>query len=276
MPEGDTIQLLARKLSLSLVGKKILAFSAHTVTRDIARTLVGLEIRRVEARGKNLLLHFEDERALHVHLRMSGRVRVARTAPRFPSQLVIEVAGAFVTGWKIPVLRLLRRGAAERIPEIATLGPDLLAEDFDENEAVARLRANADREIGDALLLQSALAGIGNVYKSEILFIERVNPFVRVRDLDDTTLVALVRQARKLLRLNVAHGGARVTRGRLGVRHYVYERARKPCFQCRTAIRVARQRTATGPLDVLLREMPVGEPGLEPGANGLKFRCSTN
>ncbi|HSQ67687.1 MAG TPA: DNA-formamidopyrimidine glycosylase family protein [Polyangiaceae bacterium] len=246
MPEGDSIHLLANKLTRAVVCKDVVAFSARTISDDVARSLVGVKIQSATARGKNLLIGFGDGRVLHVHLRMLGRVRVVAKAPRVPSQLSIQVDGVFVVGWKIPVLRLMSKDAAARVPELASLGPDLLAPDFEEQEAVARLRRLPDREIGDALLVQSALAGIGNVYKSEVLFIERVSPFARVADLDHVTLAALVRRARKLLQLNVAHGGPRVTRGRLGARHYVYGRAGRPCFRCRKAIAVARQGAPPG------------------------------
>jgi len=183
---------------------------------------------------------------LHVHLRMLGRVRIVTKPPRITSQLSIQVDGVFVVGWRIPLLRLSSEEAVARAPELASLGPDLLAADFDEEEAIARLRRMPEREIGDALLVQSALAGIGNVYKSEVLFIERVSPFARVGELDDATLAALVRRARKLLQANVAHGGPRVTRGRLGPRHYVYGRAGRACSRCGNAITAARQGAPPG------------------------------
>jgi len=246
MPEGDTIHLLANKLTRAVVGKEVIAFSARTIPDDVARSLVGVKIQSATARGKNLLIGFEDGRVLHVHLRMLGRVRIVTKPPRIRPQLSIAVDGVFVIGWKLPVLRLSSKEAAARAPEIASLGPDLLAPDFDEDQALARLRRLSDREIGDALLVQRAIAGIGNVYKSEVLFIEGVSPFARVADLDDATLAALVRRARKLLQVNVAHGGPRVTRGRLGPRHYVYGRAGSACFRCRSAIAVARQGAPPG------------------------------
>ncbi len=246
MPEGDSIHLLANELTRAIVGKEVIAFSARAIPDDVARSLVGQKIESATARGKNLLIGFGDGRVLHVHLKMLGRVRVAGKPPRFSPQLAIQVAGAFVSGWKIPVLRLLSKQAAARAPELASLGPDLLSADFDEASAIARLRRLGDREIGDALLVQSAVAGIGNVYKSEVLFIERVSPFVRVAALDDETLGRLLRRARELLKLNVAAGGPRVTRGRLGPRHHVYERAGRACERCRTTIAVRRQGAPPG------------------------------
>jgi len=246
MPEGDSIHLLANKLTRAVVGKTVVAFSARTVPDDVARSLVGVKIQSATARGKNLLIGFADGRVLHIHLRMLGRVRIVAKPPRVTPQLSIAVGGVLVIGWKIPVLRLVSHAAAARAPELALLGPDLLAADFDEEEALARLRRLSEREIGDALLVQRAIAGIGNVYKSEVLFIEKVSPFTRVADLDDATLVALVRRARKLLKINVAHGGPRVTRGRLGPRHWVYGRAGSACFRCRKAIAVTRQGAPPG------------------------------
>ncbi len=148
MPEGDSIHKLANALTRAIVGKTVRAFSAHTVMDHVARTVIGARVESATARGKNLLVAFDDGRTLHIHLRMLGRVRIVapKPAPRRMPQLWIEFDDVAVMGWKIPVLRLLRKGAAERVPEIASLGPDLLAEDFDERDALARFRANPDCE----------------------------------------------------------------------------------------------------------------------------------
>jgi endonuclease-8 len=240
MPEGDTIKILAARLARVLVGKEVRAFESHVIADDVARTVVGKRVSAVEARGKNLLVRFDDGRALHVHLRMLGRIRVDPSVKymRFRPQLLLSVDGAVVTGRRIPVLRLLSGEAAERrAPDLATLGPDLLADDFDEAEALRRLRSLGARPIAEALLVQSALAGIGNVYKSETLFMERVDPRTPVRELDDARLTALVRRARSLLKLNTKLRGPRRTRSSLaGPRVWVYDRAGRACLVCKTPI----------------------------------------
>lgn len=250
MPEGDTIHRLAEKVRGAVLGKAVIAFSTHNLPDAIARTVVGHVVSDVAARGKNLLIRFDDGRTLHVHLRMLGRVIVRRGAPvkttsRAP-QLVLDVAGASVRGSRIPVLRLLRAGAEERAPDLRSLGPDLLSPDFDEDEALRRLRGIARRPIGDAVMLQRVVAGIGNVYKSEVLFLERIDPRTPVATLDDDVLRALLRRARALLQANVK-GGPRVTRNSLaGPRTWVYLRARKACFACGAAIATIRQGAPPG------------------------------
>ena len=195
---------------------------------------------------KNLLIRFEDGRAIHIHLKMLGRVRVVdpavlarmfafRGAPMTEPQLRIDVDGAVILGAKIPVLALLKPGQEARTQDLVALGPDLLGTEFDEGEALKRLRAMGEREIGDALMQQQALAGIGNVYKSEIMFIEKVAPRAHVRSLDEDTLLRLMRRARKLLLANVG-GGPRVTRSTIGARFYVYGRYGKRCFRCGSGI----------------------------------------
>jgi len=252
MPEGDSIHRLAGRLAPVLVGRRVKSFRANEIAEDVAVTLVGQRIEDVVARGKNLLVRFEDGRTLHIHLRMLGRVRFERPRstywrPRIvPSQLRLEVEGAAVTGDRIPVLRLLRAGAEKRSPDLAGLGPDLLAEVVDEAECVRRLRGLGKRSIGEALLVQRALAGIGNIYKSETLFLERLDPSTPVADVSDEMLLALVRRASGLLKKNVRRG-ARVIRTSLGgPRFYVYGREGKPCFRCKTRIVMIRQGAAPG------------------------------
>lgn len=252
MPEGDTIHRLAATVRAAIGGRVVTSLAAHTIDDAEAATLVGHRVDAVEARGKNLLVRFDDGRALHVHLRMLGRVRVERPRSGFyrprttTPQLRLAVEGAAIVGDRLPVLRLLAAEAEARAPGLATLGPDLLADDFDEVTAIANLRALAARPIGDALLAQHALAGIGNVYKSEVLFLERVDPLALVRTLDDATLVRLVRRARDLLGRNL-RGGPRVTRFALaGPRLWVYGRARKPCLVCGGPISVVYQGASPG------------------------------
>jgi formamidopyrimidine-DNA glycosylase len=147
-----------------------------------------------------------------------------------------------------PVVELLEQRAEGLHPSLGRLGPDLLAAEFDGDEALRRLRdpARAGTAIAEALLDQRALAGIGNVYKSELLWIERVWPFAPVADLDDATLGRLVTSARRLLLANVAggRGPERVTtagdRGAPGPL-YVYRRTGRPCRRCRTSIVSAQQ-----------------------------------
>jgi endonuclease VIII len=252
MPEGDSIHRLAARLRPRLVGGRVRSFDAHDIANAVAETVVGRTVTAVEARGKNLLVRFDDGRTLHVHLRMLGRVGFERPRSTYwrprttPHQLRLDVEGAVVVGDRIPVLRLLRAGAEERAPDLAGLGPDLIAEEVDTAECVARLRALGKRPIGEALLLQRALAGIGNIYKSETLFLEGVDPQARVSDLEDATLLALVTRASALLKANLGDG-PRTTRASLaGPKLWVYGRQGRACFRCGGAIEMIRQGAPPG------------------------------
>lgn len=252
MPEGDSIHRLAAKLRPKLLNQQVSAFEAHDIPDAIAQTVVGHQIVSVEARGKNLLVQFDDERTLHIHLRMLGRVRIERPRstywkPRTAShQLRLVVGGSVVVGDRIPVLRLLRPGAVKSAPDLAGLGPDLLAKEVDVAEAVRRLRALGRRPLGEAVMIQRALAGIGNIYKSETLFLEGRHPLRPVSELDEAALTSLVTRASKLLAANLG-SGPRVTRPALtGARFWVYGRREKPCFRCGTPISMIRQGAPPG------------------------------
>lgn len=154
---------------------------------------------------------------------------------------MLETADFVVVCFNAPVVELLAKRGVERHEGLRRLGPDLLKEDFDPVEARKRLRERGDLAIGDALMAQGALAGIGNVYKSETLFLCRMNPFVRVDELDDATLDRLVAKARELMKRNL-EGFPRKTRSALaGPRLWVYDRGGKPCLECGTLIKVRRQ-----------------------------------
>jgi endonuclease-8 len=200
--------------------------------------VIGKEIRSVEALGKNLLIRFDGDLELRTHLRMHGswhRYRPGERWRRPPSRarLVLEVPGAVAVCFDAPVVELFEERAESLHPALGSLGPDLLASDFDAAEAVHRLRAPERRDltISAALLDQRALAGIGNIWRNETLFAERVDPLARVADLDDDTLRRLVATARRLLA-----GSAGIAPGRAGPMR-VYRRTGRPCPRCGTAIR---------------------------------------
>jgi endonuclease-8 len=217
--------------------------------------LVGATVTLVESRGKHLLIGFDSGLELRTHLGMHGswhRYSPGESWRRPPSRarIVLEVPGAVAVCFDAPTVELFDARARSIHPVLSALGPDLLAPEFDDGacaEAQRRLRdpSRAPLTIAEALLDQSALAGIGNVYKSEVLFVERVDPFARVADLDDETVRRLVMTSRRLLLAN-REGGARVTTdpnvaglGGPG-RVWVYERAGRPCRRCGRVVR-ARQ-----------------------------------
>jgi endonuclease VIII len=249
MPEGDTLHRLALRLERVLAGRLVRSFCAHDVLGATAKTLEGRAVTRVEARGKNLLVYFDDGRVLHVHLRMLGRIRIeapnVRAAGAAPA-LELAVDGAVVVGTQIPIVRLLRPAQLARAPDLVSLGPDLLGKTFDLEEAIARLRALGGRAIGDALLVQSAVAGIGNVYKSEILFLEQVSPEEQVAELDVATLRRLLLRAQSLLAQNLGRGPRRTRSALAGPRLWVYGRRGKACLRCGAAVAMIRQGPAPG------------------------------
>jgi endonuclease-8 len=215
--------------------------------------IIGQEITSVEALGKNLLVRFDNGLEIRTHLRMNGswhRYRPGEPWRRPPSRarLVIEVPGAVAVCFDAPVVELFEARAEPLHPSLSRLGPDLLSPAFDGAEAVRRLRApeRAAISIAEALVDQRALAGIGNVYKNEVLWLERVSPFAPVADLDDAAIGRLVATAHRLLNANVdaRHGAERVTtagdRGAPGAL-YVYGRTGRPCRRCRAPIVVTRQ-----------------------------------
>jgi endonuclease-8 len=247
MPEGDTLQRTAAGLRPYLVGRTVTA--ARTggpgAVPQIER-VVGREIQSVEALGKNLLIRFDGALELRTHLRMNGSWHRYRPGERWRrpagrARLVLEVPGAVAVCFDAPVVELFEARAEDLHPALGRLGPDLLAPDFDRAGALRRLRdpIRADATIGEALLDQRALAGIGNVYKSETLFVERVSPFTPVAGLDDATLGRLVDTARRLMRANAerGHGPARTTTdARTAAPLHVYGRAGRPCPRCGTSI----------------------------------------
>jgi len=243
MPEGDSLHRLAAKLAPVLEGREVTAFSARRLTNKTARSIVGHHVESVIAKGKNLLIRLDDERVIHIHLRMEGRVYVERPRSTFWAPERIEpdmrlvVAGASVVGKRLPVLRLLTASQVKRAPDLAGLGPDLVRDGWDEDEAVRRFRALSDREIGDALLVQRAAAGIGNIYKSEVLHLEGIDPRTPLSMLTDDELRRLLRRASVLLRRNLG-SGPRATRASLGgaPRLWVYGRGGRPCLRCQTPI----------------------------------------
>lgn len=243
MPEGDTVHRIARLLASELTGRALDRVELHD--RGAIDELAGSRVERVEARGKHMLVHLEGGWSLRVHLGMKGRwsrrhVREARP----PNATVVLVSGeaAYVCdrAYRADTVRTRRLGSH---PKLARLGPDLLADPADIDGAVerARIPAYAGREIGDLLLDQRVAAGIGNVYRSEVLFECRIHPCTRVGDLEPTELRALYDKAAELMRLNL------LTRGRTAVplrrrptqssqRFWVYRRSGKPCLDCGTPI----------------------------------------
>jgi len=243
VPEGDTIWRAARTLHAALAGRTVVAFDSvlpEVVAAARRHALVGRTVETVEARGKHLLVRFAGGVVLHTHQGMRGswrlHPRTDATRRPFSDRVVIEVADVVATCSLAPVVELLSASQVAAHPALARLGPDVLGPGFDPITARRRLRERGDLEIGPALMDQTALAGIGNVYKSEVLFLCGVSPFSRVRELDDAAIDRLVAKAGDLLRRNLGPGLRRTTTALAPGRLWVYRRSGQPCRKCGAAI----------------------------------------
>lgn len=230
MPEGDSLHRAAQRLQV-LVGECVEVETPHprAAVKGLARRLDGRRLEAVEAVGKNLLLRFEGGLVLRSHLRMKGRWRVERRGAQRAGNpwLVLRGAEHEAVLWNGAVLELVSGRGAPR------LGPDILGEPPDYETMLARLRAGArEREVGDALLDQRLVAGIGNLWRTEALWDARVSPWRRLADLTDGELEAVLEAAHSLMR--TALEGRRPARR-------VYRRVGRPCPRCGGIVRSAPQ-----------------------------------
>ena len=261
MPEGDTIYRAAATLHRALAGKPVVRFESvfpalNRIHDD--HPLTRATVERVSSAGKHLLMQFSNGFVLRTHMRMNGSWHIYRTGerwqrPRRDMRVLVATEDFEAIGFNIPVAEFVKTHQVARHKDLARLGPDVLDDAFDRREALARLRARPASQIGDALLNQRILAGLGNVYKSEVLFTCRVSPFAVVSTLDDETLARLVDAAETLLKANVTtrlapmttYTGYRRTTRRDDPRErlWVYGRARLPCRRCGTPIDIRKQGT---------------------------------
>jgi len=230
MPEGDSLHRAARRLQV-LVGQRMEVETPHprAAVKGLAPRLDGLTLERVEAVGKNLLLRFEGGLVLRSHLRMNGRWRVERRGAdrRGKPWLVLRGDEHEAVLWNGSVLELVNEDPSRR------LGPDILGEPPDFDAMLPRFHAELqEREIGDALLDQRLVAGIGNVWKAEALWEARVSPWRRLDETGDGELRGVLKAARALMRTSLE--GARPPRR-------VYRRAGRSCPRCGGVVRSAPQ-----------------------------------
>jgi endonuclease VIII len=260
MPEGDTIFRSARTLDRALKGNIVVSFEtayAPLAAVNDNTPVAGRTVGRVESRGKWLLIHFSGDLILVTHMLMSGSWHIYRRGEKWRrSQSHMRIAIATdqfeAVAFDVPVAQFHTAKSLERHASVPKLGPDLLGDEFSSGEAIARLRAHADEEIANVLLNQHVVAGIGNVYKSEICFECSVNPFRLVSSLSRDEVDALLDRSRKLMKQNVTDasgdgivtytGGRRTTgASNPGARLYVYGRRGKPCRRCGTSILTRKQ-----------------------------------
>jgi endonuclease VIII len=258
VPEGDTIHRAAAALHRALAGQIVTAFDtglAPLARVDDDRPLTGRTIDRCEAVGKHLLIWFSGPLALRTHMRMSGSWHLYRPGERWQRspramRIRIDTAAWVAVAFNVPVAEFLDERAVARSRALTSLGPDLLHPSFDRTEALRRLAAAGPRPIGEVLLDQRVMAGLGNVFKSEVLFLCGIHPDRPASALAPDDHARLVDIAVPLMHANtgaaatggiVTYRGMRRTTGRASEdeRLWVYDRAGRPCRRCGSPIQSA-------------------------------------
>ncbi len=237
MPEGDTVWRTARQLDRTLTGG-VLTGTDFRVPAYATLDLSGREVTGTVARGKHLLTRIGADHSLHTHLKMEGSWHLYRPGtswrrPVHEARVVLRTEDWVAVGFALGITEVLPRVEEDSV--VGHLGPDLLGPDWDEQEALHRLLADPDRPLGEALLDQRNLAGIGNMYKAELCFLTGQHPTTRVGDVPDLT--RLVRRAKLVLEANKERTQQTTTGDlRPGRQLYVYGRGRQPCRRCRTRL----------------------------------------
>ncbi len=247
MPEGDTIHRIAHQLA-PLVGKTL----ERVTTQGLVRDLVGRAVQSVSPHGKHLVIELADGTQLRMHLGMNGRFRrysraqgdhvLARMSPGRASLALVVVDAVYV--WVgAPTVEISHRRSPMRGQAISTLGPDVLADDFDSRQAASRAALHPMRMVAEVLLDQRVAAGIGNIYKCESLFVCRIDPRTRIAQLTAPQLEVLYAAARQLMLANLGPS-PRSTRDSLVPgervsatgRYFVYSRSGQTCARCGATI----------------------------------------
>lgn len=270
MPEGDTLYRIAGTLQKALCGRIVTRFD--TALDEIARIdgrtpVAGRMVSGVDALGKHLLIVLRRvdgpgdaiacpesfglelralDLVLHTHLRMTGSWHVYRPGeawqkPAHNAKVVLRTDEFVAPCFSAPVVELLTARESTRHPQLSTRGPDAMTDDFDAARAREGLKLRADLPIGVAIMDQRAMAGVGNVYKSEVLFLRRISPFTPVRDLSDSDLDGLIAESHKLLVLNRTSTMRQTNFSLSRERLWVYGRSGSPCLVCGTIVKMRRQ-----------------------------------
>jgi endonuclease VIII len=260
MPEGDTIFRAARTLNRALAGQVVTQF--ETQLPQLSRTdddtpLAGRTVEGVNAAGKWMRIYFSGDLILLTHMLMSGSWHIYRPGERWQRgraqmRIAIYTRDYVAVAFQVPIARFHTAASLQRDRSVQQLGPDVLARDFDEAAALQQLRTMPDLEVGVALLTQSLIAGLGNVYKSEACFASAVHPLRLIRSLTDAEVQKLLENARRLMLSNVTENsgnrivtytGMRRTTGRSNPseRLWVYKREGLPCRRCGTPIVTSKQ-----------------------------------
>jgi endonuclease-8 len=255
MPEGDTIHTAARRVAAALVDQPIESIATpqprHALDRWPDR-LDGAGVRSVDAHGKHLFVRFDNDLTLHSHLRMGGSWGVYPKGGRWHrgahrAWLVIKTERAEVVQFDGPVLELMTDSRTRFDNRLTALGPDILGDELDEQDFLRRLRSDdPTRGVGEALLNQRIIAGIGNIWKSEGCYLARIDPWRKVADVSDDEALAIVRADRPLMQLSVKQGRPVTWQPEVPPRggenrYWVYNRDGRPCRTCATIVQARGQ-----------------------------------
>jgi endonuclease-8 len=245
MPEGDTIYRAAAMLRIALEGKRVVKLEVRRDPRGRRPPEPGVVVTEVVAQGKHLLVRFDDGHVLHTHMQMTGAWQLYAKGERWrrpahTARVVLEVeGGTTAVCFAAPLVELRKEvpGTRSEVTHaanaVAALGPDLCAPEPDFDAVLVRLaQLDPATELADALLNQRVAAGIGNVYKSEVCWAERVSPFTPIGTLDDPTRRRLFETAHRQLRANLSSPRRVTYQGGLAV----YGRAGRPCPRCRARV----------------------------------------
>ena len=244
MPEGDTLHRIAREITVQLGGRTVV--EARGMPGLHVEPLAGSTLVTASARGKHLLIDFDSDVTVHSHLGMTGSWHIYPRGERWnkPPQ-----RAAFAARFETHDLvcfspRTIMAGSNARVRRddgLVRLGPDLLGETFDVDVALARLRSHDRVPLGEAVMNQQLVAGVGNVYKSEVLFLEHLDPFAPLSRYADEDLVRCLASFRRHMRRNLGEPRRKFRGTTLGDRLWVYRRAELPCLRCETPIAMRRQ-----------------------------------
>lgn len=238
MPEGDTVYLAAKRLNEAFAGR-LLTASDFRIAPLATLDLAGLHVREVCPRGKHLLFRFDDDTTLHTHFRMDGTWHLYRSqdtwrgGPSHTIRIVLRTADRVAVGYRLHDISLVR--TCDEHTLVGHLGPDICADEWDQERAIERLRANGGRSIAAALVDQRIIAGIGNIYRCESMFLTGLAPQTKVADIDDGRLREVVSTARTLMLRN-RDRASQSTTGDERRAHYVYGRRRASCPRCGSTI----------------------------------------
>ena len=243
MPEGDTVWLASKRMHEALAGRPLTRFDLRVPAHATA-DLTGRTVLEVVPRGKHMLTRFDGGLTLHTHFRLDGSWHLVRPGerwrggPAYQVRAVLANADWEAVGYRLHDVTVLPTAQEDRL--VGHLGPDVLGPDWDAAEVVRRIEARPDREIGDALLDQRVLAGVGNLYKNEALFLTGIWPWTPAGEVPDVP--RLVDRAYRLMRANREHPEQSTTGSlRRDEAHWVYGRTGRPCRRCGTRIEVGDQ-----------------------------------